>query len=494
MATSDAMTATNRRGDALPWRLKLGYSSGQVLDGIVSQCLGIFLLFYVTTVCGLPGALAGIALAVGLVVDAFMDPLIGTLSDGWRSRFGRRLPFMMVGMPAVVILFTLIFSLPSGLGTTGLFIWLTVLSIALRIAMSLFILPYSAVGAELSDDYAERSSIAAWRWGVGMLATLIAVMLGFGLFFAGPGGLSHRAAYTPFALTLSALIVVFTLISLRTTNATLDRLHPPVAVTRGLGLRIIGELGEVLRNRSFRILFAGAVLFFSALGTHLALGLHANTYFWRLTPPQIQNVTLAVFLGLLFGAPLAGPFLKRMEKRTILIIGMAGLAAADTVPPALRLMGLFPFEGATLATVLSILVFCGGALMAAAAIAFASMMADAADEHEHLFGARREGLYFAGWAFASKTAGGVGALIAGLVLQAIDFPTDVAAHGGVVARLPDHMVRLLGLFFGPGSGILYLGAILVTLLYSLDSRRHAAIMNDLGERRIALAGAAAMVP
>ena len=491
---TDAMTATSARAGPLPWRLKLGYSSGQVLDGIVTQSLGIFLLFYVTTVCGLPGALAGLALAAGLVVDAFMDPLIGTLSDGWRSRFGRRLPFMMVGVPAVAVLFTLIFSLPRGLGTVGLFIWLTTLSICLRIAMSLFILPYSAVGAELSDDYAERSSIAAWRWGIGMFATLIAVLLGFGVFFAGPGGLSHRGAYTPFALTLSALIVVFTLISLRTTQATLGRLHPPVATTGGLHARIVAELGEVLRNRSFRILFAGALLFFSALGTHLALGLHANTYFWRLTPAQIQSVTLAVFLGLLFGAPLAGPFLKRLEKRTVLIVGMAGLAAGDTLPPALRLLGLFPFEGATLATILSVLVFCGGALMAAAAIAFASMMADAADEHEHLFGARREGLYFAGWAFASKAASGVGTLIAGLVLQAIAFPTDLAAHGGTAAVLPDHMVHLLGLFFGPGSGLLYLGAILVTMLYTLDARRHAAIMSDLGERRVALAGAVAMIP
>lgn len=453
-----------------------------MLDGIVTQSIGIYLLFYVTTVCGLPGALAGFALAAGFVVDAFMDPLIGTLSDGWRSRLGRRLPFMILALPLVVIVLTAIFSLPAGLSQTALFLWLTALSIGLRISMSLFVLPYQAVGAELSDDYAERSSIMAWRWGLGMVGAVATILFGFGFFFAGPNGLTDRAAYTPFALTMSLLVTVGVLISIRTIAANRDRLHAPVTVDRGLHLRVIAELSEVFRNRSFRILFTVALLFFAALGTHFALSLHANTYFWRFTPAQTQLVTLAVFAGLLLGAPLAAPLLKRIEKRNVLIVGIAGLAGADTIPPLLRLIGWFPFEGAMLAWVLAALVFVGGALMAAASIAFSSMMADAADEHEHLFGARREGLYFAGWAFASKAASGLGTLIAGLTLQAIAFPTDLAERG-MTAQLPDHTVRLLGLAYGPGSGLLYLGSILVTFLYTLTAARHAAIMTDLNQRR-----------
>jgi GPH family glycoside/pentoside/hexuronide:cation symporter len=394
-----------------------------------------------------------------------------------------------------VVLFVAIFSLPQGLGQVGLFAWLTLLSVLLRISTSLFILPYQAIGAELSDDYTERSGIVAWRWGIGMLGTLAAVLLGFGVFFAGPGGLARRAAYTPFALSLSVIVIIGGVLSIRSVLATRDRLHPPVASEHGFQRRLIAELGEVFRNRSFRILFIGALLFFTALGTHMALGLHANTYFWRLSAAQTQGVTLAVFAGLLFGAPIAAPLLKVLEKRTLLIVGMAGLGAADCLPTALRLAGVFPFEGATLATILSILVFFGGMLMAAAAIAFGSMMADAADEHEHLFGARREGLYFAGWAFASKAATGAGALIAGLVLQAIAFPTDIAQHGGMAAALPERTAHLLGLFYGPGAGLLYIGAILTTWLYRLDASSHSAIMHDLNERRVVAASvAAALAP
>lgn len=467
----------------LPFATKIGYSLGQVIDGIVSQSLGIFLFFYVTAVCGLPGGLAGIALAVGLAVDAVMDPLIGSASDGLRSRLGRRLPFMLVGLPAVAILFVAIFALPTGLSTTVLFVWVMTLSVLLRIAMSLFILPYQALGAELSDDYTERSSIMTWRWGLGVLGTVVAVMLGFAVFFRGAGGTLNRAGYMPFAVTLAAIFIVSGLLSLRTIASTLDRQHPVVPSEISLRLRVVSELREVFQNRSFRILFGSALLFFSALGTHTTLALHVNTFFWHLTSAQTQTVTLAVFVGLVLGAPLASPMIKRLEKRTVLLIGLIGISLADTVPAALRLLGLFPFQGTTLTLVLAAIVFVGGVLLAAAAIAFASMMADAADEHEHLFDARREGLYFAGWSFAGKAAAGVGALIAGLVIQLIQFPSDLAAHGGEAIVLPQVTINLLGFFYGPGAGVLYLGAILVILRYRLDSRAHAAILNDLRERR-----------
>jgi glycoside/pentoside/hexuronide:cation symporter, GPH family len=486
-------SAAHAREMPLPFAQKLGYGCGQMLDTIVQQTLSVFLLFYVTSVCGIPGGLAGAAIAAGLVVDAFLDPLIGTASDGWRSRWGRRLPFMAGALPLVVTLFVLIFSLPRGLGPTALFLWLLLLSIALRFSLSLFILPYQAIGAELSDDYAERSSIATWRWGIGMVGAVGAIMLGFGVFFAGPNGLSNRDAYTPFALTLVVPVVLFSLISIRSVKVSLRRLHAPVASKKGVHKRVFAELGEVFRNRTFRILFAGALLFFAALGTHASLRLHTITYFWKIQGAQIQSVTVAVFVGLVLGAPLAGPILKRLEKRTVALIGMIGLTVADCGPEALRLLGLLPLEGDALVIFLSGVKLVGGMLLTAAAIAYASMMADAADEHEYLFGARREGLYFAGWAFAGKAAGGVGMLVAGLVLQLIGFPSGSGTHGTATASIPEDVANLIGFFYGPGVGVLYVGSILVTSPYSLSSRRHATILKELGMRRSGT-GEAKVVP
>lgn len=479
-----------RRLPPLRFGLKLGYAAGALLDGIGTQAVAIFLFFYVTAVCGVPAALAGAALAAGLVVDAVVDPLIGSTSDGWRSRFGRRLPFMALGLPGTMLFLTLIFALPGGWSGTALFAWLTFLSVGLRVSMSLFLLPFNAVGAELSDDYAERSSIAAWRWGFAMVGALIAIVLGFGVFMGGAGGLSRRASYFPFALSLAVVVGFGGLTAMRALRLTRDRQHAPPASEGQAHVRLLREMGELFRNQSFLVLFVGALLLFTSLSVHATLGLHANTYFWRMTPAQIQSVTLALFAGLLLGAPLAGPVLKRVEKRSVLVAGLAGLAIAYSVPATLRLLGVFPFTGAALAGVLSATVFVGGVLMAAAAIAFASMMADAADEHEHLFGARREGLYFAGWSFASKAATGFGALVSGVTLQAIGFPSG-AAHATLM--LPPRMVNLIGLAYGPGASLLALIASAICFRYKLDARKHAGIRAELDARRAAQFASAAPI-
>lgn len=134
-------------------------------------------------------------------------------------------------------------------------------------------------------------------------------------------------------------------------------------------------------------------------------------------------------------------------------------------------------------------VFIGGALMAMAAIAFASMMADAADEHEHLFGARREGLYFAGWAFASKAAAGFGSLVAGFAMQLIDLQSGTAAHGAAIAAadLPPRTIIWIGIIYGPGTGAFALAAASVCLFYRVDAKAHRDILDDLALRRAALA-------
>uniref|UniRef100_B0T909 Major facilitator superfamily MFS_1 n=1 Tax=Caulobacter sp. (strain K31) TaxID=366602 RepID=B0T909_CAUSK len=460
--------------------LKLGYAAGALLDGVATQAVNIFLFFYATTVCGAPAALAGVAIAAGLVVDALIDPMIGSASDACRSRFGRRLPFMMWGAPATALFLVLIFSLPEALSGVGLVAWITVLSICLRVSISLYLLPFNAVGAELSEDYAERSSIAAWRWGAAMAGALTAVLLGFGVFFSGPEGLAKRAAYTPFGVSIALVALVGAGLAMRALMLTRDRQNPPPRETGPAHTRFVRAVGEIFANPSFRVLFAGAILLFSALSVHSTLGLHANTYFWRLEPKQTQAVTLALFAGLLLGAPLAGPLLRRLEKRVVLLIGIGGMGLALAGPAVLRLAGLLPLEGGQLVLLLAGALFFGGVLMAAAAIAFVSMMADAADEHEYLFGARREGLYFAGWAFASKAAAGLGALIAGLGLELVGFKS----HGGSVAQaLSPRTIEWIGALYGPGAGALALAAAATCLFYRLDAARHARMLAVLRTRR-----------
>jgi GPH family glycoside/pentoside/hexuronide:cation symporter len=446
----------------------------------------------VTAVCGVPGGLAGLALGAGLVVDAIMDPFIGSLSDGWRSRFGRRVPFMVVGLIPLLVTFNLIFMLPAGMSPPLLFGWLMALSISLRVSLSVYGLPYQALAADLSDDYTERSSIAAWRWGIGIFGTLAVIGLGYGVFLDGPQGLSQRDAYPRLTLTLSALIMIGALAAVRIGLATRHLQKETEAPTRAVHLRLFSEMAEMFRNRTFRALFGSKLLLNVAQGLHLTLTLHVNVFFWRLTPEQIQAVTLPGVLGLALAAPMAGPLVKRMEKRTMLIIGLLGMAICQAAPVVLRLTGLLPLSDDALTTFLGGALFFNGVTYALSVIAFIAIIPDAADEHEHLFGTQRQGLYVAGWAFATKAATGGGLLIAGLVLQLINFPAEVT--GAAAASVRPETAALLAGAGGPGAAILALAGTALVLLYRIDKKTHARIMADLLARRAGSGSGAAPTP
>lgn len=99
----------------LSFNTKFAYGIGQLAEGLKNSALSTFVLFYYNQVLGLPGTLAGLALAIALIFDAFTDPLAGSLSDNWHSTMGRRHPFMYASALPLGICFYLLFAPPSGL-------------------------------------------------------------------------------------------------------------------------------------------------------------------------------------------------------------------------------------------------------------------------------------------------------------------------------------------------------------------------------------------
>ena len=94
---------------ALPFRLKLAFGVGQTATGAMNMALALFLLFYYNQVLGLPGTLAGLAVGASVLLDGVSDPLIGSFSDHWRSRLGRRHPFMYASILPLAVSFYLLF-------------------------------------------------------------------------------------------------------------------------------------------------------------------------------------------------------------------------------------------------------------------------------------------------------------------------------------------------------------------------------------------------
>ncbi len=463
--------------------LKAAYGLGNLTEGLLSAVVATYAFFYFTAVLGLSGTLAGAALAISLVIDAFMDPLLGSVSDGTRSRFGRRHPMMALALAPVFLTLGMLFTTPPGLSQLALFAWLTVLMTVHRIALSAFTIPYSALGAELSNDYRERTSIVVVARLFGVTGTLIALVIGYGWFLKPDGAVLSAQAYVPVGWLggLMALLagVVFIALTVRTGVT----VAPTTVPDSGQALaRLPAEVREVLANRSFRVLFAGLVVFFAAIGSHLALALHANVFFWKIDPEDLLIPSSGYLLGLLVGVPVTALLARLFEKRGQVFVGLGLLCASWTVLPLLQITGAAALQGDAIVGLLTLNWLVAGIGSSVATVAYSSMMGDAADEHEHLFGVRREGLYFAGLSFASKAAGALGTLVAGVGLDLIGFPGGFDGQALASVAVPPDKVQLLGWVYGPGTAVLTVLSAAILLAYRIDARRHGEIVRALGSR------------
>ena len=476
-------TAAAKRTDR---SVKLGagalsiYGSGALVENITTVAISGLLLFYLTIICGLSGSLAGAALGATLVVDSFIDPVVGSISDNSHSRHGRRHPFMIAAIIPIVLAFGLLFSVPKGLSGLALFGYALTTLLSLRVAISFFYVPYMALGAELTDDYAERSTVVAGRVLFTVLGGIAAAVLMWGVFLKGQDGRFHGAAYSPLAWTLSAIVAFGGLLSAFGTLRSRGRLHSAPNETGFSFGRLAKEVLEVLRNRSFVSLFMPCLILFTALGVAGTLTLHANTFFWKLGSGQILLLTLIAPIGVFVGIFGAGLLARKIEKRTTAMLGLGLIGVAQLGPVMLRLGGVITLEQG-MAT-LAVATLLGGLGGSVATIAFQSMMADAADEHEHLFGARREGLYFAGITLSAKASSGLGAWIGGIALDVIGFPHGIA-NPAVLAHIPAETIRNLGIAYGPGASLFTAVSVLVLMTYKLNKTDLARIQSDLQSRR-----------
>ena len=396
---------------------KLFYSLGQTAQsGGFDTAIG-FVFFYYTAVLGLSGGLVGAALAVSLAFDAVVDPMVGSWSDNLKSRFGRRLPLMIVAIPLVALSLGLLFSPPGGLGQTALFGWLMLMSVASRSAISLFNVPYIALGAEMTEGYAERTSVVVYRAIAGILSGVVFTFMGFSLFFA-HGGLQRPEGYPGFGWTVAAILTVCMTICCFGIFRYAARLPQPQQMASPIWRRLPSEVREIFANPSFRLLFISAVITYVAQGLNATLNNHAFVFVWHLKSETIQFIGYAFLAGILLGVPVAPVLQRIMEKKNVVIIGLSLLIANWLVIQGLKLTGIYQPLGDAALLPMQINSFVAGIGIGLVSIAYPSMMADAADEHEHLFGRRREGLYFAGLGFASRTPSPPAALLACVALIA----------------------------------------------------------------------------
>jgi len=469
---------------AVPFSTKTAFGVGQVAEGVKAASFNYFLLFYYTQVLGLPGTWTGLALFIATTFDALTDPLTGSLSDRLRHRWGRRHPFMYASALPMGICFALLFAPPQALGPQGLFFWLLGFTLLVRAAMTLYHVPHLALGAELSNDYSERTTIVAYRTFFSLAGTALAIGFAWLYFFrATPQfetGQLNPAAYPGYGLLFACVIVVSILASALGTHDRIPFLPRPRDDEPPFHVRdLLRDYVGALRNDSFRAIFLGVIVFFVMRGIQEVLSTHMATYFWELEQKKIFMTSAAGVLGFLAGIPFATLAARRLDKRPSFLVGVGVFSLFILGPPVAKLVGWFPAKESPF--YLGVLVSAGfvATFAAAAGVVMAgSMMADIADEHELETGLRREGIFFGALAFAGKATSGLGTFLGGIALDVIGFPKQ-AAPGTV----PPQTVDSLGIVYGPGIAILAAVAMVFLARYRIDRERHAEIVAQLAQRR-----------
>ncbi len=450
----------------LGFDVKIAFGVGQFAEGLKNAALSTFLLFFYNQVLGVPGTLAGLAVGIALVVDAFTDPMAGSLSDHWRSRFGRRHPFMYASILPLMVAFFFLFN-PMVSSELGLFVWMVVFSNATRLSMSLYHVPHIALGAEMTEDFDERSKLVGYRMFFSNLGLLFTFVVAFLVFFAPTpefdNGQLNAAAYAPFALLLSALMGVTIFWSAWGTRSVIPFLPaPPEAAKPNLGQaleRLVVDFRAASQSRSFRWLFMGVLIVFASVGVNAALDLYVFTYFWELDRTSVLLVILCYPLGSMLGAFFSPRIFSRFGKKAGLIFGATSWPLLQFSPIVARFMDWLPENGDPLLIgILAAIRLVQGVCTIQAHVAFGSMVADIVDEHEYETGRRREGTFFAAVAFSAKATYGLGSVVAGIALGLVYGPI-VAAFGLISVWCYTH--------------------------YRLTRERHAEILGELAERRAA---------
>ncbi len=469
--------------------VKFSFGIGQMAEGIKNSSFSAFLLFYYNQVLGLSADAAGLAIAISLIFDAITDPMAGTISDRWRSPRGRRHPFMYASALPLAITFYCLFAPPGFVNSDNqswLFAWMLAFTVLNRGAMTLYHVPHLALGAELSSDYDERTTLVAIRQFLSASGYVLVYGLGFGVFFAPTpefeNGQLNSSAYPPWALLLAVIMFVTIFWSAWGTRSRIPYLpEPKTGGERAALLDILKETVGVFRNRSFAWLISGYIIIIVAFGLTLATQLYMFTFFWELTRFQILTVFVTGPLGSLIGYVVASRLFAWLDKRNAMIAGCCAWMVLQALPVTLYLLDLMPEKGSWVLTIsLTVILTLLGASIAQAIVGVNSTIADVADENDLRTGARQEGVLFGAASFAGKCTGALGSLLAGFVLTVIDWPTGESVK--TAADLPEQTVLMLGLLAGPGAAFVAVPGVLCLLGYRLDREKTAEIQRRLRER------------
>lgn len=462
--------------DRVPLGQKVAYGLGTTNDmwgnwlypGLVWPVFNIFLF--------VSPALVSTALMINRLIDAVSDPVFGWLSDNTRTRWGRRRPYILVGSILSGLCLPLLFWVGPGWSQNAYF-WFMIISSGIYITIvSSFNMPYQSLGAELTPDYNERTSVFSFKSGIQKLPE---VAMFFAAAFTTLSIFNDPATGKPNILRgaqvyCSILGVLMIGVGVLVAVVVKERYYHKVIQQKQPKIKIAETIYKTLRCRPFRAQLLMALAY--GMGTSMVgtLGYYATVYYvcrgdvslgskWNFGM-GLSNMALG-FLGIPVFAFIARRLGKRLAMMWVQVSAMLVFIGTwwfyDPEHPLLQLFasGLIAFTGA-------------GFWML-----YGSIGADIIDYDELETGKRREGAFAACGSWIMKVGLALGIGVSGFVLSATGF--DASRTGPQT----EHTLTMIRLFLAiiPVIGLLL--ALLALSLFGLTPEKMSEIRNELEARR-----------
>ncbi len=461
----------------VPMAQKVAFGIGMLANQMFPAVMGIFMVVLVQDL-GFPGWMWGIIFFLPRIFDSITDPIMGFISDNTRSRWGRRRQYVFIGALIMGISFSLLWQLYRTDSVEYNFAYFLIWSFVFYLGLTIFSVPYVAMGYEMSDDFHERTNIMAVSQWVGQWAWVIApwfwvIMYDPEWFPSAEVATRTLAVWVGVIFMLCAMVPAFFIKSQSTLNEDYAEMN---LKTVGSSLfKIFYGFVEAFKIKAFRQLCIATFLIFNAFNTVATFTFFIIVYHLFGGDAGAAGIWPTLFgcIGALMTTFLVIPVVARMSKKL-------GKKRAFLVSQGISIIGyillwflLVPGKPFLFIFALPFFSFGIGSLFTL----MMSMTADVIDLDELNTGKRREGIFGAIYWWMVKFGFAIAGLASGAILSFIGF--DAA-----LAEQPEGAITGLRLFF---SGLPIVGttiALVVMWNYNVNEERSAEISAKLKARKM----------
>ncbi len=428
----------------------------------LTASIQFWLLFFYTDIVHVDPAMAGTALMVGkLTWDAINDPFFGYLSDKTRSRWGRRRPWMLLGVIPLGLSTWLMFSLPDALMGWKAFLAVLVTFLLFDTFHSAVSIAYYAMTPELTLDYRERTSLTTVR----EVFTVLGYIIGAGITKM-LADIIQDALHITTQQSWSAVGATFGMVAiltiLTTTLTVKERKRPEFTPN---SMPPIKSFLTTFKNKPFMQLMGAQ--FLSSFSFTLLTSLLSYFVIYQL---RMENQLTFIMLLLLVSI---GAFLfpwryisDKINKGPSYALGLliASLAVIATF--------FFPMGSTPL---IYVIVFIAGLGFSGQWVFPWSMLPDVVEYDQVMTGERHEGIYYGMWSFLGKFTGALGIAVSGWALK-------LFGYNGYLSGQSTRALLGIRLFFGPVPAIVLIISLPLLIWYPITKKTHAELLQKITQK------------